>query len=122
MVERRRAHRLDHHVDPLGQAGAGLQRGGAQLGDALALGGVTARGVHPLAERGRQHHRRGRHAAPAPWTRTDWASSIRPRLVSMRYAVSHAVGRHAASAKDTPAGLGTTLARGTATRSAIVPG
>ena len=39
----------------------------------------------------------------------------------MRYAVSQAVGRQAASSKDSEAGLGTTLRRGTATRSAKVP-
>ncbi len=39
----------------------------------------------------------------------------------MRKAVSHAVGRHAASAKDSEAGLGTRLRRGTTTWSAKVP-
>ncbi len=39
----------------------------------------------------------------------------------MWYAVSHAVGRHAASANDSSAGLGTRLYEGTATRSAKVP-
>ena len=39
----------------------------------------------------------------------------------MRYAVSHAVGRQAASAKVSSAGFGTRLRRGTATRSANVP-
>ena len=40
----------------------------------------------------------------------------------MRYAVNHAVGMQAASTSDMPAGTGTTLRRGTATRSANVPG
>ena len=42
-------------------------------------------------------------------------------MKSIRFAVSHAVGRQAASAYDSDAGLGTTLRRGTATFSAIVP-
>ena len=42
-------------------------------------------------------------------------------MKSIRYAVSQAVGRQAASSNDSDAGLGTTLARGTATRSANVP-
>ena len=42
-------------------------------------------------------------------------------MKSMRYAVSHAVGRQAASSKDIEAGLGTTLRRGTTTLSAKVP-
>ena len=40
---------------------------------------------------------------------------------SIRYAVSQAVGRQAASSKESEAGFGTTLRRGTATRSAKVP-
>ncbi|OLB65467.1 MAG: hypothetical protein AUI10_06675 [Actinobacteria bacterium 13_2_20CM_2_72_6] len=59
---------------------------------------------------------------PAPWTSTEPPSGSRPRTVSIRYAVSHAVGRHAASAKDSSGGLGTRLRRGTRTRSAKVPG
>src|SRR5664280_2096790 len=58
-----------------------------------------------------------------------WSHSLRslrpggtPALVnSIRYAVSHAVGRQAASAHDIPGGLGTRLRRGTATTSANVP-
>ena len=42
-------------------------------------------------------------------------------MKSMRYAVSHAVGRQAASSNDSEAGLGIRLRRGTATRSANVP-
>ena len=44
-----------------------------------------------------------------------------PCVKSIRYAVSQAVGRQAASSNDSDAGLGTTLDRGTATRSANVP-
>ena len=58
---------------------------------------------------------------PAPWTSTvspgcspDWVKSI-------RYAVSHAVGRQAASSQLSAAGLGTRLRRGTTTSSANVP-
>ena len=40
---------------------------------------------------------------------------------SIRYAVSHAVGRHAACSKLSPAGFGTTFRAGTATFSASVP-
>ena len=40
---------------------------------------------------------------------------------SIRYAVSHAVGRQAASSNDSEAGLGITLPRGTTTLSANVP-
>src|SRR5689334_783285 len=58
---------------------------------------------------------------PAPWTSTASPSPMRPFVVSMRYAVSQAVGRQAASAKVSSAGLGTRLAAGTVTRSATVP-
>ena len=60
---------------------------------------------------------RRRRPAPAPCrpaASPDWVNSI-------RYAVSHAVGRQAASSKISPAGLGTRLRRGTTTRSASVP-
>ena len=43
-------------------------------------------------------------------------------MKSIRYAVSHAVGRHAASSNERPAGFGITFRRGTATLSANVPG
>ncbi len=42
-------------------------------------------------------------------------------MKSMRYAVSQAVGRQAASSKDSEAGFGTTLRVGTTTLSANVP-
>ena len=58
---------------------------------------------------------------PAPCTRTVSPGRSSPRVKSIRYAVSHAVGRQAASAKDSEAGFGTRLRRGTATRSAIAP-
>ena len=58
---------------------------------------------------------------PAPCTSTVSPGLSSPRVKSIRYAVSQAVGRQAASAKDSDAGLGTTLRRGTATRSAIAP-
>ena len=58
---------------------------------------------------------------PAPWTSTvppgaspDWVNSI-------RYAVSQAVGRQAASVHDSSGGFGTRLRRGTMTCSARVP-
>ncbi len=50
----------------------------------------------------------------SPGFSPDWVNSI-------RYAVSQAVGRQAASSNDSPAGFGTTFCRGTATRSASVP-
>ena len=59
---------------------------------------------------------------PAPWISTvspgrrpDWVKSI-------RYAVSQAVGKQAASAKLSSAGLSTRLAGGTRSRVANVPG
>ena len=58
---------------------------------------------------------------PAPWTSTVSPALSPPCVKSIRYAVSHAVGRQAASSNDSDAGLGTTLDRGTATRSANVP-
>src|SRR6266581_4923334 len=46
----------------------------------------------------------------------------KPELTkSIRYAVSHAVGRQAASAKDSSAGFGTTLRLGTISKSARAP-
>ena len=58
---------------------------------------------------------------PAPWTSTDSPSATRPFVVSIRQAVSQAVGRHAASVADRPSGSGSRFIRGTATRSANVP-
>jgi hypothetical protein len=59
---------------------------------------------------------------PAPCTSTV-APGATPEFVnSIRYAVSHAVGRHAASANESAGGFGTRLRAGTATRSAKVPG
>ena len=58
---------------------------------------------------------------PAPCTSTVSPACSPPRVNSIRYAVSHAVGRQAASAKDSSAGFGTRLRRGTATCSASVP-
>ena len=57
------ADRLDHHVDAFGQPRAGFERGGAQRGDPVPLGGVAAGRVHPLAERRGQHDRRRGHPA-----------------------------------------------------------
>src|SRR4051794_30961827 len=58
---------------------------------------------------------------PAPCTRTVWPGLRPPCTKSIRYAVSQAVGRQAASSKLSDDGFGTTLLRGTATRSAKVP-
>ncbi len=58
---------------------------------------------------------------PAPCTSTVSPARSSPRVNSIRYAVSQAVGRQAASSKDSDAGFGTTFARGTATLSANVP-
>ena len=58
---------------------------------------------------------------PLPWTSTVEPGASCPRVNSIRYAVSHAVGRHAASSNDSSAGLGKTLRRGTTTLSANVP-
>lgn len=58
---------------------------------------------------------------PAPWTSTLSASAMRPLVVSIRHAVSQAVGRHAASVAAMPSGSGIRFDRGTATRSASVP-
>src|SRR4051795_11742069 len=57
----------------------------------------------------------------APCTRTVCPGRSPDRTNSIRYAVSQAVGRHAASAKESSAGLGSTFRFGTATFSAIVP-
>ncbi len=58
---------------------------------------------------------------PAPWTSTVDPGSSSAFSNSIRYAVSHAVGRHAASSNDSAAGFRTRFRRGTATRSANVP-
>ena len=58
---------------------------------------------------------------PAPCTSTVSPALRSPCPKSIRYAVSQAVGRQAASSKESDAGLGTTLTRGTATVSANVP-
>ncbi len=58
---------------------------------------------------------------PAPCTSTESPAFSPPWVKSIRYAVSHAVGRQAASSKLSEAGFGTTLPRGTATLSANVP-
>src|SRR5664280_2096787 len=58
---------------------------------------------------------------PAPCTSTLPPGGTPALVNSIRYAVSHAVGRQAASAHDIPGGLGTRLRRGTATTSANVP-
>ena len=58
---------------------------------------------------------------PAPWMRTV-SPAFRPeRTKSIRYAVSQAVGRQAASSKLNDAGLGIRFERGTVTRSPNVP-
>ncbi len=58
---------------------------------------------------------------PAPWTRT-LSPGRTPALVkSIRYAVSQAVGRQAASSKESSFGLGRTFQVGTVTCSAKVP-
>ena len=59
---------------------------------------------------------------PAPWTNTVMPGLAPPRVNSIRYAVSHAVGRQAACSKLSSGGLGRRLRRGTVTRSANVPG
>lgn len=58
---------------------------------------------------------------PAPWTSTVPPGATPDLVNSIRYAVSHAVGRQAASRKLRPAGFGSRLRVGTATRSASVP-
>ena len=57
----------------------------------------------------------------APCTSTVWPGRSPDLTNSIRYAVSHAVDRHAASSKDRSAGLGTTLCLGTITYSASEP-
>ena len=58
---------------------------------------------------------------PAPCTSTVSPGLQPPWTKSIRYAVSQAVGRHAASSKLRLAGFGMTLPFGTVTRSAKVP-
>ncbi len=58
---------------------------------------------------------------PAPWMSTVSPGLQPPWTKSIRYAVSQAVGRHAASSNVRLAGFGITLLLGTATRSANVP-
>ena len=100
VVERGRADRLDDDVDPLGQARAGLDRGRAERGDPLALAGVAAGRVDPLAERdARARPPPSRHRRRRPARAPTRPRRSRPRARSIRYAVSHAVGRQAASAK-----------------------
>src|SRR6266545_2742698 len=57
----------------------------------------------------------------APCTSTVCPGRSAELTNSIRYAVSHAVGRQAASAKDSSAGFGTTLRLGTISRSARAP-
>ena len=77
---------------------------------------------HPQAGRpGRARSAAVATPPPAPWTSTVSPALSSPRVKSIRYAVSQAVGRQAASSKDSDAGFGTTLRRGTATLSANVP-
>jgi hypothetical protein len=57
----------------------------------------------------------------APCTSIVWPGRMPDRVKSIRYAVSHAVPMHAASANDSDAGLGSTLRAGTTTFSANVP-
>lgn len=52
---------------------------------------------------------------PAPWTSTVEPGAAGETVKSMRYAVSHAVGRHAASSKESSGGLGTRFRSGTHT-------
>ena len=59
---------------------------------------------------------------PAPWTSTVSPGVTAAALNSIRYAVSQAVGRHAASAKLSSAGLSIRLLAGTRTWVAKVPG
>ena len=59
---------------------------------------------------------------PAPWTRTVSPGRSAAGVNSIRYAVSQAVGRHAASAKLSSAGLATRFPAGTRTDWAIAPG
>ncbi len=73
---------------------------------------ASARHVHHEACCTAEHDRRSRDTAPAPWTRTDWPGRRSARLNNIRYAVSHAVGKHAASANDSPARLRHEIARG----------
>ena len=105
-----------------GSRAPGSTRGRAQRGDPLPLGGVAAGRVHPLAQRDGEHDGRGGHAAAGALHQHRVGLATRPLVVSIRYAVSQAVGRQAASVEAMPAGLGTRFARGTATRSASVPG
>ena len=58
---------------------------------------------------------------PAPCTSTVSPALSPPWVKSIRYAVSHAVGRQAASSNDSDAGFAITFCRGTATLSAKVP-
>ncbi len=119
----RPTHGLHDGVDLLGQPGAGLEHlVGADLERLRALVLVAARDQH-------SQHRPARASTitavatppPAPCTSTVSPGFSPPRVNSIRYAVSQAVGRQAASSKESDAGLGTTLCRGTATRSAKVP-
>src|SRR4051812_41413986 len=58
---------------------------------------------------------------PAPCTSTVSPGFVPDRENNILYAVSHAVGRQAASSNDSSFGLGNRLRRGTTRRSAIVP-
>ena len=78
-------HRLDHHVDPLGQACPGFDGGGAQRGDPVALARRRGWSRRPAC-RARTASTTAAVATPppAPCTSTDSASSTRPGPVSIR--------------------------------------
>ena len=68
-----------------------------------------------------EHDQRGRHPAAGALHQHGVAGRTPDWVKSIRYAVSQAVGRQAASSNDSSAGLGTRLRRGTTTCSASVP-
>ena len=110
----RLADGLHDRVDLDRQPGAGLEDlVRAELERPGALGLVAAGRQHPQAGGPRQRDHGGGDAAAGALHQHGLAGACSsPRVKSIRYAVSQAVGRQAASSKDSDAGFGTTLRRG----------
>ena len=108
---------LHHRVHPLRQprpGGEGPVR--AELDRPGAPGLVTGGDPDPQpGARGRARSAAVATPPPAPWTSTVSPGRAPGGVNSIRYAVSQAVGRQAASAKLSSAGLSTRLAAGTRT-------
>ena len=121
---RRPAHGLHDRVDPRREPRARLE------GELGARGRAPAGASPPTGSSPRRADRRPRRAGsarsrrrhPRPARARSRPARRAPRVNSIRYAVSHAVGRQAASSNESAGGFGTRFRRGTATRSASVPG